>query len=296
MKKRMTLGDRAVDIFANIICGFLAFLCLMPVIHTLAISLSRSSVVEANMVYFWPVDFTLASYKEILKDAQFFRSFGISVARVVVGCTWQICLVTLCAFPMAHTSKQFRGRNVIMVILMFCNLFGGGLIPYYMVVNALGLVNTIWVLTCTGFSIGNAILLMNFFRNLPKELEEAAEVDGASPYRILISIFVPLSMPCLATILLFNFVGHWNSYFDGLIYMSHTKNYPLQTYIYTLNSQLTAENMAWLTPDEIARLSEISGKSFSAAKVFVAMIPILCIYPFMQKYFTKGLVVGAVKG
>lgn len=204
--------------------------------------------------------------------------------------------MVLCAFPLAHSEKAFRGRNVYMYFLIFTMLFSGGLVPTYIIVGKMGLMNTLWALILPGaVPVWNCILLMNFFRSLPDELEEAAIIDGAVPIQILVRIYLPVSLPSLATVMLFCLVGHWNEFFSGLIYMNHSDNYPLATYISTIVD--SAKDLNLITdPEEIERIMKVSERNMSSAKIFVSMIPILIIYPFLQRYFVKGIVLGSVKG
>ena len=174
-------------------------------------------------------------------------------------------------------------------------LFNGGMIPTYMLVQKLGLTNTIWSLIFPGaVGTGNVILMMNFFRGVPKSLEEAAEIDGANPMQILANIYLPASKPCIATIVLFCIVGHWNDYFSGILYIQKTVNYPLQTYISMVSANFDISKIT-----DIKKLQEflaISERTLSSAKIVVSVIPLLLIYPFLQKYFVKGMRVGSVKG
>ena len=182
-----------------------------------------------------------------------------------------------------------------MWVLVFCMLFNGGLVPNYLLIDGLGMMNTIWSLVLpTAIPIFNVIVLMNFFKGLPNEIEEAARIDGANPWTIMIKIFIPLAVPSIATVTLFSIVGHWNAWFDGMIYINESAKLPLQTYIQQLTVQII--NVNNMTPDQIEKLSQVSSRTFNAAKVFVTMVPILCVYPFLQKYFVTGLVMGSVKG
>lgn len=179
-----------------------------------------------------------------------------------------------------------------MFFVLFAMLFSGGLIPTFMVVNSLNLTNTIWALILPGaVPLGNAILLMNAFRGVPKSLEEAAMIDGASQWTILFKIFLPVVKPTLAAIVLFTIVGHWNDYFSALVYITDTANYPLQTYIQQLNVDMTEIT----DPSKLEQLAQISNRTLNSAKIVVSMVPLLLIYPFMQKYFVSGIVVGSVK-
>ena len=288
--------DRMIDVIIYCIIAFSAILCLIPLLNTLALSFSSSVMAGSGTVTFWPKQFTTAAYEAIVGEKQFFRAFGISVRRVILGGGINFIMMVLAAFPLSHSEKHFRGRNIYMYVFIFTMLFSGGLIPTYMVVSRVGLLNSIWALILPGaVPVWNCILLMNFFRSLPDEMEEAAIIDGAMPYQIMTMIYLPVSLPALATVMLFSIVGHWNEFFSGLIYMNHSNNYPLATYISTIVD--SAKDLNLITdPEEIERIMQVSERNMSSAKIFVSMVPILVVYPFLQKYFVKGIVLGSVKG
>lgn len=296
----MVESKRPVDVFVDVLIHAVlvlaSFLCLVPLLNTLALSFSSSVMASSGTVSFWPKQFTLAAYEAIVSEKQFFGAFWISVKRVVLGGAINFLMMVLCAFPLAHSEKTFRGRNVYMYVLIFTMLFSGGLVPTYIIVGKLGLMNTLWSLILPGaVPVWNCILLMNFFRSLPDELEEAAIIDGAVPIQILVRIYLPVSLPSLATVMLFCLVGHWNEFFSGLIYMNHSDNYPLATYISTIVDSAKDLNLV-TDPEEIERIMKVSERNMSSAKIFVSMIPILAVYPFLQRYFVKGIVLGSVKG
>ncbi|MCD9025702.1 carbohydrate ABC transporter permease [Cohnella silvisoli] len=277
-----------------LVAGAAAALCLAPFIHSIAVSFSDKSSVAAGYVFFWPVKFTVSAYTLLLNDVQFFKSFLISVQRVLLGGSLSMILTLLMAYPLSKETEVFRSRNLYIWIIVSTMLFNGGLIPWYMTIKTLHLTNTIWGLVIPGaVAAFNVILMINFFRALPKELQDAGGMDGAGPIVLLMKIYVPLSLPSLATIGLFTIVGHWNAFFDGMILMDDPKDYPLQTYIQQL--VVSERNFANLTVEELKRLSEVSNKTLNTAKILISMLPILAIYPFLQKYFTKGIVLGSVK-
>jgi len=296
MVRSQSLSNRTVDLFILLALVLTALISLYPLWYTIALSVSDQAAANAGKVTVWPVGFNLTSYQIILDDDKFFRAFGVSVKRVVLGGVLNFILTVIMAYPLSLENKQFRGRNLYMWYLVFCMLFSGGMIPLYMTITTLGMQNTIWSLVIPGaVPIFNVILIMNFFRSLPKELNEAAVVDGAGPWYTLMRIYIPLSLPAMATVTLFSIVGHWNSFFDGLIYMSKPENYPLQTYIQQLVVSISPEAMSNLTSDQLIQLMKASDKTLNAAKLMVAMIPILLIYPFLQRYFVHGIVLGSVK-
>ncbi|AGA59384.1 MAG: carbohydrate ABC transporter permease [Thermobacillus sp.] len=272
----------------------IAVLCILPVWYTLAISLSEKSYVAAGQVFLWPKGFTLSSYEAIVSDHQFFRSFWISVQRVLYASALSFLVILLMAYPLSKSAKEFRPRNYVMWLLIFCMLFNGGLVPWYITMRDLGMINSIWGLVLGGgLPIFNIILVMNYFRNLPKEMEESALIDGAGPWRILFSVLLPLSMPVMATILVFTIVYHWNEFFQALVLMTKNDHYPLQSYI---RQVAVAFDPTEVDEETAKRLTMLSDQTLNAAKIFISMLPLLVIYPFLQKYFVKGITLGSVKG
>lgn len=293
MIKDKSFGSLLIDTISILVLVILALLCILPLWYTLCVSLSDKSSVAAGLVKLWPVGFNLTSYKSILGDAKFFNSFWISIQRVVLGTSTELVATLLMAYPLSKTARQFPPRNVFMWFLVFAMLFSGGLIPWYQMMKTLKLTNNIWGLVLgNSLPIFNVILVMNFFRNLPKEIEEAALLDGAGPWQIFFQIYIPLSKPVIATVALFSMVYHWNEFFNGLVLSTRQAYYPLQTYI---QQMIVVINTATLTQDQIQQLNEISNQTLNAAKIFIAMIPILLIYPLLQRYFIKGITLGSVK-
>jgi ABC-type glycerol-3-phosphate transport system permease component len=293
MVRETTFGSRAFDLLLVVVLALIALACILPIWYTLAVSLSQKSAAAAGLVHLWPVGFNFNSYKEIMGDHKFFHAFGISVERVLLGASLSFAVTVLMAYPLSRNPRDFRMRNAIMWTLVFCMIFNGGLIPWYETVKTLGLINNIWGLVL-GNSVPffNVILVVNYFRNLPKELEEAALVDGAGPWYILFRLFVPLSVPVLATVTLFMIVYHWNEFFNGLVLTSTVDHYPLQTYIQQLVVVIDTQNM---TEDQLKKLTELSNQTLNAAKIFIAMIPVLVVYPFLQRFFIHGITLGSVK-
>lgn len=287
-----TVKSRIADVIIWTLLLAFTLSCLIPLVNLVAISFSDNAAASANLVSIFPVNFTFSSYEKLLSDSQFWRSFMISVERVALGLLVNMTLMILTAYPLSKSSKQFRGQKIYMNIVIFAMLFSGGLIPTFMVVKELHLLDSIWALILPGaLPIGNMILLMNAFRAVPKSLEEAATLDGASQWRILGRIYLPVVLPTLATVTLFTIVGHWNDYFGALVYINKASNYPLQTYI----QQLSVEVQNITDPEKLMELAKISDKTLNAAKIVVSTLPLLLIYPFMQKYFVSGIVVGSVK-
>jgi putative aldouronate transport system permease protein len=267
--------------------------CLLPFINILAISFSSSPAVNAGEVSLWPVDVSLASYRYIVSNPAFIGSFGITLERVALGTAVNMLLTVMLAYPLSKDNRSFRLRTVYVWAFVFTILFHGGLIPWYMTIKMTHLLDTIWALILPGaVPVFNVILLLNFFRNLPKELEESSLIDGAGHWTTMWKIYVPISLPAIATILLFTMVGHWNSWFDGLILMNSPKHYPLSSYLQTVIIQM---DYSQLKQEDIDLLAVISNRTTKAAQIIVGALPILIVYPFLQRYFVKGIVLGSVK-
>lgn len=289
-----TKAGRIFDIINYSVLILFGLLCILPMIHVLAISLSSSSAVAANRVTFFPVDFTFSSYQYAMGKQAFLASFLVSFKRVGLGWLINMLLIVLTAYPLSKENQDFAGRTVYVWVLFITMIFVGGLIPTYLVVQQTGIVDTIWALILPrAVPVFNVVLMLNFFRQVPKELEEAAFIDGAGHWNILFKIYLPVSLPAIATISLYVIVFHWNSWFDGLIYMNQPENYPLQSYLRTMIVESLLDDPG---ADQLELLKHTSERTFKAAQVFLAAIPVLAVYPFLQKYFVKGMVVGSVKG
>lgn len=292
MIQKKSFGAYTAKVLIWMIVILMTLSCLLPLINMIAISLSGSNAVAANQVGLLPVDFTLTTYNKLLKDSQFWASFWISVQRVVLGTLINMFFVITMAYPLSKSKFRFPAREVYIKFVIFAMLFSGGIIPLYMVVSGLKLTDTIWALVLPGaVPVFNVILMINFFKSVPESLDEAARIDGASPLTILVKIYLPVSLPALATVALFSIVGHWNDYFSGLLYMNKASLYPLQTYI----QQLTVDITQVTDAEQLKQLSQMSNRAFNATKIVVSTIPLLVIYPFLQKYFVSGIVIGAVK-
>lgn len=271
----------------------LALLCILPLLHLFAISLSSNSAATAGEVFLWPVDFTMKSYEFVLGQSAFMKSMGVTIQRVVLGVSINMLLTILVAYPLSKDASALYGRTIYVWIFVFTMLFSGGIIPMYMTMRLLGLLDTIWVLVLhAAVPVFNVVILLNFFRNLPKELEEAALIDGAGHWRIMWSIYVPLSAASIATVTLFAIVMHWNAWFDGILFMNSPDNYPLQSYLYTV---VVGMQTIINSSTDMDLLTMVSDRTARAAQLFVGALPVLLVYPFLQRHFTKGIVLGSVK-
>lgn len=287
-------GEKVFGIFNTIILLMLGLVCVLPFWYIFCVSLSSTSAVTAGQVSLWPIQANLEAYRYILKKAPFWTSMGVTLKRVAIGIPLSLFIMILSAYPLSKDKNHFRARGIYVWYFFLTMLFNGGMIPTYLVVNQLKLLDTIWalILPCT-VNVFNMLLLVSFFRQLPAELEDAAFVDGAGHWTILWKIYVPISLPVIATVTLFTMVFHWNNWFDGLIYMNNSDNYPLQTY---LRSIIIEFNMANMSIEEQKQLAKMSAKTVKCAQMFIGAIPILMVYPFLQKYFVSGITLGSVKG
>ena len=278
----------------TIILIMLALICVIPLVHVAAVSFSSSAAASAGDVSLWPKDFTTSSYSFVAKRPAFWRSMKVSVTRIIMGGGLSILLTITAAYPLSQPKASFRFRTVYAWFFFITMIFNAGLIPWYMVIRQFGLLDSIWALILPGaVPVFSVILLLNFFREVPRELAEAAFIDGAGHWRTLWTIYVPLSKPALATLLLFSLVANWNSWFDGLILMNNPDKYPLQTYIQTIAVQ---RSFSMMTREEIQQMATISDRTLRSAQIFLGSLPIVMVYPFLQKYFVKGVMLGAVKG
>lgn len=283
------------QVFNAFILLLVTLSCILPILHILALSFSDSNAAMAGKVTFWPVDFSTAAYDYLIKKKDFFRSVRLSLLRVVIGTALNMIIIVLTAYPLSRSSTHFRARNRYMVFFAVTMFLGGGLIPTYMVIKNLHLLDSFWVLILPcAMSIWNVIIMMNFIKGLPRSIEEAAFVDGANHFQTLFRVVLPMSKPSLASLLLFSMIGHWNAWFDGIFYMNNPDNYPMATYLATqiINNNQSMTNM---TPEQLALLSSLSERTVRSAELFISIVPILIVYPFLQKFFVKGITVGSVK-
>jgi len=263
-------------------------------LNAIALSFSEKYFVAAGLVNLWPKGFNWTSYVYLFQRAPFWQAFMVSIIRVITGTALNLVLILLTAYPLSKEHTKLRFRTVYVWFIFITLLINGGIIPNYLLVTRLGLRNTLFALILPGaLPVFNVVLMINFLRQIPKELEEASLIDGAGYLATLVKIFVPCSMAAIATISLFCMVGHWNAWFDGLIYINSSNWRPLQTYLRMVVIQL---DMSKATMNDIEMLLLLSDRGLRSAQIIIAMIPILAVYPFLQRYFVKGIVLGSVKG
>ena len=294
MVESKTIVSRLAKVAIIIVLIASALMCFLPLMNVFALSLSSNTAALAGEVMFWPVDFTFDSYEYVADRAAFWQSMLVSLKRLALGVPINILLTILSAYPLSKENNRFRGRTIYAWFFFITMLINGGLIPRYMVIKETGLLGSIWALILPGaVGVLNIVLMMNFFRQIPQEMEEAALVDGAGQWRILFQIYLPAATASLATITLFITVGHWNEWFDGIILMKKTTQYPLQSYLHTV---VVEKDLSLSATADWQMLASVSEETVKAAQIFLAALPIMMVYPFLQKYFAKGLTVGSVKG
>ena len=292
MKKR-----NAFDIVNFIILGLAALSCVLPILHIAAVSFSAKEMAVAGRVVLWPVKPTAIAYSYVLKNVRFWKALAITLERTALSIAVSMTVVILAAYPLSKENSRLKGRTFIVWFFMVSILFTGGLIPLYMTVSQLGLIDSIFALVFPySVQVFNIVLLLNFFRRVPKEIEEAAVIDGAGQWRILWQIYVPISKTALATLVLFVTVFNWNSWFDGMIFMNHIDKYPLQTYLRTVVINNDLSSILSKSVEEAKKMMELSQRTIITAQIFIGAIPVLAVYPFLQKYFVKGMTIGSVKG
>jgi len=295
---RLGFGDRVMQVIIYILLALLAFVTFYPFWNGLVISLNSGSDTALGGVTFWPRDFTLENYEIVFQDKRLLNGFGISVARTVVGTISSILVTSIFAYGM--TKRELIGRKYYMVMCIITMYFGGGLIPTFMLVRSLGLMDSFWVFIIPSLvSVWNMIIFRTFFQGLPNGLEESAKIDGAGNWGIYFRIILPLSGPVIATLSLFTAVAHWNEWFLPSIYITKEELLPIQTILrQILNSNIMSEQMSQLDSSSAAALSRmqsVTTKSLSMATMIVATLPIIMVYPFVQKHFVKGVLVGSLK-
>lgn len=283
-------GQTAFTLFSYLLFILLGLVCLLPFVHLVAKSLSSNSAVISGNVSFWPIGLQTDVYRYVFNNQMFWLAFQNGAFITVVGTLISTSVTVMSAYPLSK--PYFRGRKVILLMYVFSMLFFGGTVPIYILMQALGLLNTLWS-AIVPFIISqfNLFVMKTFFEELPESIEESAVIDGAKPIRILVSIVLPLSLPSIATILLFYAVNYWNGYYHAMLFITNPKVKPLQLYLYELIN--TASRYNELDPEQAQNLS---GMGVQAASIIVGTLPILMAYPFAQKYFVHGLTLGSVKG
>ncbi|MDF2646449.1 MAG: transporter permease [Paenibacillus sp.] len=293
---KATLGEKVfygVNYFILILLGLS---CLLPLMHILALSFSDAHAIMSGHVALWPVGFTLESFQSLFKGTRMVDSFKNSIIITVVGTLLSMIVTVLTAYPLAR--KYFIGKRFFMLAFLFTMMFGGGTIPNYLVLKSLGIINTYWALWLPALvNTYNLLILRSFFLGIPEEIEDAARIDGCGEWRLLGRIIIPLSLPVLATLTLFNAVGFWNAFLSVLIYINDTHKYNLTVLVQNMiQSQSVLQEVVASQLIQADDSAQITPEGIKAAGIITLMAPMVMAYPFLQKYFVKGALLGSVKG
>ncbi|CAM3803853.1 MULTISPECIES: carbohydrate ABC transporter permease [Paenibacillus] len=288
-------SERIAGICIYIILSLISLVVLYPLYFVLIASISAPETVMRGEVWLWPKELSFVGYERLFANKEIIQGFLNTVLYTVTGTALNLVMTIAAAYPLSRA--DFKGRNGFMLIIVFTMFFSGGMIPSYLLVKELGMLDTIWAMIIpSAVSVWNIIIMRTFFQNsIPKEMQEAAFIDGCSNMRVLFRIVLPLSGPILAVMVLFYAVGHWNSYFTALIYLSDRSNYPLQLFLREILVQGQMQEMVDISDDSLAR-SLMDAEAIKYAAVIVTNLPMLLLYPFLQKYFVKGVMIGAIKG
>ena len=288
----MRTKTTAFDVFLVILMILLSCAFLYPLLNMLALSVSDAQTLKSSPIYLLPVGFSLESYKALLGDNRILLYYWNTIKYAAVGTFIMLLTTSLMAYPLSITA--LRGRRLVSVILTITMFFSGGLIPYYVTIMRLKLIDTFWVMVLPGaISAYNVIVFKTFFMSIPESLKESAFLDGAGHMRVLFSIVLPLSKAVLATFALFSIVGYWNDYLTALLYLRDDRKYPIQLLMRRLLVLMDYKDAS--TAQLLKDFRSISSRTTKAAATIITVVPILCIYPFMQKYFAKGVLVGSIK-
>lgn len=295
---KLSTGDKALSITIHILLTLLGFLAFYPFWNAAVISFNEGLDTVKGGITFWPRRFSLENYEVVFRDSRLLQGFMISILRTVIATTGATLFTALLAHGM--TKRHLIGRKFYMIFCIVTMYFSGGLIPTFLLIRELHLMDTFWVMVIPGLiSVWNMIIFRTFFLGLPAGLEESAQIDGSSNWGIFFRIVLPLSGPVIATLSLFTAIYNWNDWFAPSIYINDVNLLPIQTKLQQiLNSNIMSEQMAQLdsaAKGHMSRMKTVTTKSLSMATMMVATVPILCVYPFVQKYFVKGVLVGSLK-
>lgn len=283
--------DRWFDAVNNVMIVTIGLICLLPFLHVLAKSLSDQASVMGNKITFYPIGMHIEAFRFVFDHTRFFEALQVTLLVTIIGTALSLTITILAAYPLSK--PEFKGRKPILLLYVFSMLFYGGIIPGYILMKELGLLNTMWAMIVPLLVVPfNLFVCKTFFEGIPESIEESAKIDGATNLRILRSIVLPISLPVIATLGIFYAVGYWNNYFHPLIYISSVDLKPLQLFLY--ETIANTEELLQEQPDSV-RLS-MAPEGFRAATVISSIVPILLVYPFLQRYFVTGMTLGSVKG
>ena len=280
---------QGLDIIICAILVFYAILIIFPFWSAFVISISTEEAYLSNNLLLWPTELDLSSYDKVFHSNQLWSGFGITMILLIGGTLYQLFFTVITGYALSR--HGWTGKNLVMDMILVTMFFGGGMVPYYYLIRDLGMMNTIWVMIIPGaIDTFNMLLMRNYFASLPPEMEESAKIDGANDVVIFAKIFLPLSLPMLATIGLFFAVGNWNSWYNAMLFIPDKSDiWPLQMVLRTMITKVSSniEN-----PEAVTDFSQ----GLTMASIFFTIVPMMCFYPFLQRFFVKGIVVGAIKG
>lgn len=293
-KIKLSRGDKAFYAITYIIIGILGLIVLYPMVYVVAASMSSADALISGKVWLWPVDISFEGYKAVFRSSDVWLGYANTIFYTVVGTIINVAITLMCAYPLSR--KELFGRNVITFIFSFTMLFGGGMIPNYLLMKSLGILNTRWALLLPGaLSIYNMIVCRTFIQtSIPGELLESARLDGCDDIHYFFKIVMPLSKAIIAVLTLWYAVGHWNAYFNAFIYLNDKELYPLQIFLrdILISNKMSSD----LNDPELANQLRTVQMTLKYALIVVSTAPLFLVYPFTQKYFQKGVMIGSVKG
>ncbi|SMF84358.1 putative aldouronate transport system permease protein [Paenibacillus uliginis N3/975] len=295
VKTKIGISNKIVLVSAYALLGCISLLTLFPFWYEIAASFSSSRAITSGEVFLWPVEFNTVAYERLLEDGQLIMAMGNTILVTIVGTVLNVIMTIMAAYPLSR--KRLVGRNGLLAFITITMLFVAGLIPNFILIKSLGLMNSYWSIWLPGLiSTYNMFVMKTFMEGLPEEIEESASIDGAGDWRILLQIYMPLCKPILAALSLFYAVGWWNSYFNVLLYITESTKLTVMVKLYQMVSRVDDNLLNNIGGNDVMEQVLLTPEALKAAAVVIVVTPILCVYPFLQKHFVKGVLIGSVKG
>ena len=292
MALKQTTGEKVFNAFNIAVLAVVALLCIYPFVYILSLSLSTAAEANRQSIHLYPGEISLAAYKIVLSSPEILRAYINTIVRTLLGTILTVVMTCIAAYPLSR--RELPHRALFIFLVLFTMIFNGGIVPNYLLIRNLGLLNTVWALVLPGMlSAFNIIIVKNFFQGIPESFAEAARVEGASEFTILFRIYMPLSKPVLATISLWTAIIHWNQWFDAMLYITDNSKQVLQV----MMQRIVIENSTQILEAGITTqdFSQYTSDTFKAATIIIIILPFIFVYPFLQKYFVKGILIGGVK-
>jgi putative aldouronate transport system permease protein len=295
MKSKRGSSNTIMMVSAYVLLGCISLLTLFPFWYEISASFSSSRAITSGEVFLWPVEFNTVAYERLLDDGQLIMAMGNTILVTVIGTALNVIMTIMAAYPLSR--KRLVGRNGLLAFITITMLFVAGLIPNFILIKSLGLMNSYWSIWLPGLiSTYNMFVMKTFMEGLPEEIEESASIDGAGDWRILLQIYMPLCKPILAALSLFYAVGWWNSYFNVLLYITESTKLTVMVKLYQMVSRVDDNLLNNIGGNDALEQILLTPEALKAAAVVIVVTPILCVYPFLQKHFVKGVLIGSVKG